>query len=441
MKKHLKVLALVMTVVMVLGCLTGCAEKKAEGVAYLTVGIPYTEEHPQWDAFMAMIEEFEDFNAAEVTLVKVPSYQDEPKEYEKFLKQVRQNKIHVFYSEQNELLDNFIDESKFINWNSMLSKDERYIEKLPVYTNMITRETDKSNLMYPMLGNYQALVCNTALFTQAGVAIPTDWATFVDAIAKLKAAGITPMAAGFADGGKYLIDELILSEGGIAEHSTVPRLGIISSWERALGDLKSLFDMGAFQSGAADATHADATALFADGKAAMMVTDSASLEGIANADSLQAIEFPTTPTGIKEKGTIIADSNAGWYITKYTANFNVDESTAMSGIILELYNSYFNNPMYYDIIKEDGKIPLSTETLAEYKNTALDASVGKLITESLQADVSMENTMITFSDFASNIGAMLKGEKTVKDYLADATNAEVAAQEAAKQAKLEAEKK
>lgn len=440
MKKHLKILALIMTVVVVLGCLTGCAEKKEEGVAYLTVGIPYTEEHPQWDTFKAMIEEFEDFNAAKVTLVKVPSYKDEPKEYEKFLKDVRQNKIHVFYSEQNELLDTFIDEGKFVDWKTIIKKDERYAEKLPVYTNMITRETNKSNLMFPMLGSYQALICNTALFTQAGVAVPTDWATFIDAIAKLKAAGITPMAAGFADGSNYLIDELILSEGGIAEHSTVPRLGVIASWERALSDIKSLYDMGAFQNGAADATHADALALFAGNGAAMMVADSASLEGIANADSLQAIEFPTPATGIKEKGTIIASSNAGWYITKYAANFNVDESTTMSGVILELYNSYFNNPMYYSIIKEDGKIPMSTETLAEYKNTALDASVGKLITESLLADVPMVNNMLTFTDFAGKINTVLKGEKSVKDYLAEATTAEVQAQEAAKQAKLEAEK-
>ncbi len=440
MRKHLKVLALVMAVVMMLGCLTGCAEKKEEGVAYLTIGVPYTEEHPQWDAFQAMIKDFEDFNLAKVTLVKVPSYKDEPKEYQNFLKQVRQNKIHIFYSEQNELLDEFIDEGKLVNWTTLIKKDERFNQKLPVYTNMITRETNKSNLMFPMLGTYQGLVCNTAVFTAAGVAVPTDWASFIDAIGKLKAAGVTPMAAGFADGAKYLLDELILAEGGIAEHSTVPRLGIISSWERALTQLKSLYDMGAFQSGAVTATHADATALFAEGKAAMMVTDSISLEGIANADSLQVIEFPTSPTGIKEKGTIIAESKEGWYITKYAANFNIDESTAMSGIINEWYNSYLNIPMYYDIIKEEGKIPFSTETLAEYKNTALDASVAKLITEATQADISMKNNMITFDAFANGIGTLLKGEKSVKEYLTEASNTEVAAQEAAKQAALEKDK-
>ena len=77
-------------------------------------------------------------------------------------------------------------------------------------------------------------------------------------------------AAGFADVGlEYMIDEMVLAEGGTAEHSYMPVHGIMSSWDRAIKDIRALESKGAFTADCYNVTFETALKSFVDGSAAI----------------------------------------------------------------------------------------------------------------------------------------------------------------------------
>ena len=53
--------------------------------------------------------------------------------------------------------------------------------------------------MLPTLGEYQGLLINTEVFKAHNVGIPQTWDQLLAAIDTFKAAGVTPIAAGFQD--------------------------------------------------------------------------------------------------------------------------------------------------------------------------------------------------------------------------------------------------
>jgi ABC-type glycerol-3-phosphate transport system substrate-binding protein len=170
--------------------------------------------------------------------------------------------------------------------------------------------------MIPYYGNYQGLYINSEVFEANGIAPVTDWNSFLAAIEKLKAAGVTPIAAGFKDRGlEYLIDELVLCEGGASEHSFVPKNGILSSWDRALADIKDLEAKGAFTSDCYNVSFEEAKQDFFNGEAAMIVAPSADIVKADNKEGIQAVAFPTTPNGKREQGDFIGDAKIGAFIS------------------------------------------------------------------------------------------------------------------------------
>jgi raffinose/stachyose/melibiose transport system substrate-binding protein len=116
---------------------------------------------------------------------------------------------------------------------------------------------------------------NKALFEQAGIAQPpATWSELLDAVQKLKAAGITPIAVGEKDkwpghfywvylatriGGKEAFEKAYTRQGSFADQPFVD----------AGARLKELVDLQPFQNGFLGAGYADHQAVMANGQAAM----------------------------------------------------------------------------------------------------------------------------------------------------------------------------
>ncbi|GAC1520006.1 MAG: ABC transporter substrate-binding protein [Chloroflexota bacterium] len=116
---------------------------------------------------------------------------------------------------------------------------------------------------------------NKALFQKAGIATPpTTWSGLLDAVKKLKAAGITPIALGEKDkwpgafyweylatriGGKPAFDKAYSQQGSFADPPFV----------QAGQKLKDLVDLQPFQNGLLGASYADHQVQMANGNAAM----------------------------------------------------------------------------------------------------------------------------------------------------------------------------
>jgi len=118
---------------------------------------------------------------------------------------------------------------------------------------------------------------NKALFTKAGLdpaKPPATWAELLDAVKKLKAAGITPISIGEKDKwpGHFWYGYLATREGGQdAFLKAYNRTGSFAdpSFVKAFQDLKDLADLNAFQEGFLAATYGDQETAMGNGQAAM----------------------------------------------------------------------------------------------------------------------------------------------------------------------------
>jgi raffinose/stachyose/melibiose transport system substrate-binding protein len=116
---------------------------------------------------------------------------------------------------------------------------------------------------------------NKALFAQAGItATPTTWAEFLDTVSKIKAAGITPITVGEMEkwpGHFYWVYLAIRAGGKAAFDAAYTRAGSFADapFVEAGAHLKELVDLEPFQEGFLGTSYPDASAIIANGKAAM----------------------------------------------------------------------------------------------------------------------------------------------------------------------------
>lgn len=443
MKKITKITALLVLVVMTMGLACSCASKSADNqqeekkYAELTIGLPYDESFANWSAIQAMVKEFEEMDDAKVKLVKVPEVGTS--EYDKFIKDVRDNKIDLFLSPSNEKIVELTKVGRLASIKVMNAKDSAVTSGVLSHFKHVSREQNRTNYGVPFQGTYQALYLNKDIFEKNEIALPTDWATLQDAIIKLKEKGITPFAAGFADGGGYWIDEMVLSEGGIAEHSTLPVKGVITSWTRAIKDIKNFYNAGAFSASALTDTQADAVSAFINKNAAMIIANSADIP--VEDDNITVMSFPKAPNGRKEDNAYIAKSDLNFYFSQKSFSRNLDESTTYSSIMIDFVNNYMGGYAYYPdvfdtipgtfcFIKDGGKEVMDTNT---------EKAAWTMMTSAVSCDLPMKEYLHAFDEMSTGLADVLNGATSVEDYLQAATDKEIeadkAAQEAAKEAK------
>lgn len=444
MKKMIKFLSLLMALIMAMTMFTGCASSGEEGSdeeqntpITMTIGIPVDSSDEDWSDWESMlstwVEDFKMFYNCTLKFTKVPDA-DDTKAVKKFKRQVSSGKIACFFTSREEFIDEMIEKKTLHPLDTVTGRYTALLEETADGIFSISEEAVLDNYMFPIYGTFQGLYYNRSLFKELNIENPTSWENLLADIEAIKAKGITPIAAGFADEGlDYMIEEMILSEGGTAEHSYQPSFGVVSSWERAVNDIKTLESLGAFTADCYNVSFEDALEAFLNGEAAMIVAPSTAVDfsGSVTADDVKVVGFPGTPTGKREEGAFVGRIEHGVYVGK--SNFN-KKDTRYAEVVAELLGEdYFASGEFYELVADTQStfcVELSYYSDYLYEATNYDKAKSALVKGATAADWTMRERLLTFDTTVSCFRKALTGTD-VTTALLEATNAEIAAVEAA----------
>lgn len=433
MKKMIKLLSLMMVLVLALSMFTGCITVESDDVGEnaapmdMVIGIPVTPKDEAWSSWEtvlgSIVNDFKMFYNINVKFAKVPT---EGKALKKFMKKVDSGKIACFFADgRQDFINDMVTNKSLLLVETLRKSYDSLLAKAPdgIFTLAEEKESIK-NYMYPIYGTYQGLYYNRSLFKEYELANPNSWENILAAIPVLKEKGVTPIAAGFADEGlEYMVDEMVLSEGGVAEHSYQPTFGMVSSWERAVNNIKTLENMGAFTADCYNVNFDTAVQDFLDGKAAMIVAPSDAFGGNLPADDVKVVGFPKTPTGKREDGAFVGRINHGFYISTEFFNGGDRECDA----IYELMStSYFGGADFYEIFKTEATFCPEESYYSDFGTTKMDEALKSLVSKATAADWPMRDRLLTIDTTVGAFRKALTGTN-VETALQEATDAELAA--------------
>ncbi len=365
MRKFTKITSIVLVLVTLLSLCSGCM--RDEVMTTVGFGVPFAKDSEAYAQMQLAIEDANLFTKDDFVKIELVSIPEDEAGKKAFLKDVESDKIGFFLYQRDELVTPMIESGKLASLATFQEKYPALFENKDQFVLDTSTDANGVNHLLALRGTYQGVFFNEDLFVDNGLQIPKTWEQFTAVVDALKAKGITPIAGGFADVGlQYVMDELILMEGGVAEHSYVPKYGVVNSWTRAINDLKSMVDNGFFNADCAKATHEQAKKMFSDGKAAMIIgaSDDIANGGLA-ADKLGVFSLPVSTTGKKEIGDIICNYDFGVYVNSQFLKKKAEIIDAMAVFIIE----------YLDALAEDNGDGTITEIDWGYKAFKTDYSM------------------------------------------------------------------
>lgn len=462
MRKFRKLTGVVLIMVTLLGLCSGCI--KGKEMVTIKFGVPWEEGSEAYEKVKLAVEDsnmFTEDDYVQIEMVTIPSDEEGKKA---FLKDVASDKIAFFFYERDDLVTPYIESGKLASLATIQGKYPSCFEDRKDFILDTATDVDGVNHMLVLMGNYQGIFFNEQLFIDNGVKIPKTWDQFTAAIEVFKEKGITPIAGGFADEGfQYMLDELILMEGGVAEHSYVPKYGVVNSWKRAITDFKELYENGTFNSDCMTATYADAQALFDSGKAAMIVGSSKDIaDESADTDNMGVFSFPVSSTGKKNIGDIICDFDTGVYINSQFLKKRAEIIDTMVEFVLEYLDAPMDDSGYepeaiewsYDAYKTSWTLPANPYTIgveekiednenvspedAEVKDPSVEEDilaeqslihrVFNMMENTTEAGRSLATEFKTFEYFTGKVRDYILNGGDIEQLLVDSTNTEIAAQ-------------
>ncbi len=433
MKKAIKLISLLMALVMVLGLFSGCVESNLSveddgdmETLTMTIGVPADSSNDAWKEIIGTWkEDMELFYAFDLKVVSVPT--DEAG-YKDFMKKVDRGDIALFIAPPSAMTEQLrLDES-------LVSMDALAKDYTALYDNVseaaldLAVSEDTFHWALPLSASYQGLFYNTEVFEQHQIAVPTNWAELLAAIEALKTAGVTPISAGFSDEGlNYMVDELIFSEGGVADHSYQPTFGIVSSWERAIKSLKELEAAGAFTSDCYNNSFDNAVASFESGEAAMIVAPSSIMSEL-DPDTIGFMPLPATSTGKRAANSVVGELEYGVFISrKY---YQKQDDRYMEALMELMGTDYITSADLYNALKNEGTYSPIKSYYDDAENE-MEELLGEIVSkEGSVGDVPMSSHLYTFDNLVDSFRKVLTGADMETELLA-AAQAEIAAAEEA----------
>lgn len=175
--------------------------------------------------------------------------------------------------------------------------------------------TDGIKRAVPTTGYWEGLFCNKDLFDKYNIEIPSDWDSLVKAIETFKENGIIPIACSLNNVPHYWVEFLMLYASGEDSYTSVPERAP-EDWVKGLEIFKTLRDMGAFPEDTDTVDDAYVGQLFNDKKAAMQLDGNWRIGGITDQENVVVASFPGVENQKATKGAIVGGISSGFYITK-----------------------------------------------------------------------------------------------------------------------------
>ncbi len=466
MRKITKLTSIVLILVSLISLCSGCV--KSDTMVTIGIGVPWAEDSETYQSVMVAVEESNMFTESNYVKIELVPYVADQAGKQDILRQMKNGTIAMLFYERDEYVDEYLDldSGMIATLTEIQQVYPACYENAKSFVMDTATDADGMNHMLPLLGNYQGVFFNEEIFLKYGLTVPKTWEQFTAAINTLKENGVTPIAGGFSDGGmKYWMDELILMEGGVAEHSYVPKYGVVNSWARAITDFETLYKSGTFNTNCMTATHADAVAMFNKGESAMILANSKDvmIEG-SDTEKTGVFSLPVTTTGKKNIGDIICNYDTGIYVnsqfltkktevidcmiefvieyislicdedfttgeleypeysyTAYKQDWSLPADPYTIGIEEIIEDNEFVSPE--DIVEKDPKEP--EEILAE---DTLQERVFNMMENVTEAGRSLTTEFMTFDYFIDLVKSYIEKGGDVEKLLTDATAKEVEAQ-------------
>lgn len=422
-------MSLLLVLVMMMSTFSGCiiSDDTEEDISMidLTIALPVSKSSPNWDAWLELIktwkQDLKDFNHVNLSVVSVPTDEAGQKE---FIKKVKKGEVSCFLGASGEMINQLIQEEAIMKMSVVLSEFVALMDEIPAGHQMLAFEEDSAAWMLPVYGTYQGVFYNTEIFKANNISAPKTWDDLMAAIGTLKTAGVTPFAAGFADEGlSYMIDELILSEGGTADHSYQPSHGVVSGWKTTVTNMKELEAAGAFTPDCYNVSFETAKDDFLSGKAAMIVAPASVFEGELDEDNVAFMGLPSTRTGRREANAYVGDVNHGIYIS---SDAYQQKNTRYKETMVELMGSYyFGSEAFYELLADESTF--CANAAESSGDSTLEESVYKILDNSAAADLPMSVNLKTFDNLVDSYRKIFKDNADVDATLLAAANAEIEA--------------
>lgn len=203
----------------------------------------------------------------------------------------------------------------------------------PLTVNPLMTEGDGKVYAIPVRPFWEGLICNTDVFEQHGVELPTTWEQMKTAIETFKAAGVVPIATGLTELTHYITEVAILASGPAADYAARPKTAaeLPESWVKGMELIRELYQMGAFPEQVGEMTEDDVSDMFLAKQAAMTI-DGTWFANAVPADSWNTtvvIPFPTY-TADADPNAVVGGISMGFYLTRSAWDNTEKRASAVS---------------------------------------------------------------------------------------------------------------
>lgn len=318
MRKKLKALSLVALALILL--LQGCGgNKQSPGVDMsgktLTVVSPFGQGDGYQAVYTQLLDDFQKDTGCAVTDTSERSSEKWKLDVLSSFDTGTEPDVLFFFA--GAVVDELIKNGKVIDLNTIREYDASYAVNINLSVINTMKAADGLNYCVPVTGFWEGLYINKDLFDAHKIKIPTTMDEFMAVVEGFKAAGVIPIAVNLNTTPHYWYEYLLYNFTGPSNHNIAwDESKMRDSMLGTLEVIKELYEAGAFPPDIESVTDDACTALFVDGKAAMMLDGSWSAGSVKDMGNVQVVYMPAIEGGARKSTDIIGGFSMGYYITK-----------------------------------------------------------------------------------------------------------------------------
>ncbi len=190
---------------------------------------------------------------------------------------------------------------------------------------MLAVASDGKNYAVPSSGFWENMFVNTKVLSDCGVAVPGPdytWDQFLTDCETIKAKGYAPIACSLFEVPHYWFEFCVMNNGTLANQLDIPASASDAAgqkWAAALNDIKDLYERGYFPVNTLTATDPETVQLFAEGEAAFLIDGSWKINYFVDnyGDQLSDYAISYVPAkGERKASEAIGGISMGYFITR-----------------------------------------------------------------------------------------------------------------------------